>query len=412
MPEYKSSRLLTPEENDLVFSLLGPRCQTLATTVVELYTTGSRDSDKWQYKDVGVLCLVKDNAKRSYFFRLFCLVKKQMTWEHEIYNNMDYLAPTSFLHTFEAENCITAFNFADEDEGFYLRNTLLDKLETKKQRRMEKRNRNINNNVSITQRIEPKAPGMTINNAPLNSSPALKPRSVAKKDNKKRLTKADIGVPKDFKHISHVGFDPHKGYELEVAGEVDDPQLKKFFDQAGVSEMHLRDKDTREFIYDFIQANGGMEAVAGALELPPPPVPTRTKMAPPPPMRAPPAIPPPPPPPPPIRTLPPRSLPPSPKATVEQVDARPPPPPPAPGPPPPPAPMMPAAPPMEDPRSALMEAIRSGANLKVSHFGDRFLGLLLDLQSTEANSQSETGQAVPRKSLIKYHRHELWYASS
>lgn len=72
---------------------------------------------------------------------------------------------------------------------------------------------------------------MTINNAPLNSSPALKPRSVAKKDNKKRLTKADIGVPKDFKHISHVGFDPHKGYELEVAGEVDDPQLKKFFDQ-------------------------------------------------------------------------------------------------------------------------------------------------------------------------------------
>lgn len=81
------------------FSLL----QTLSTTVVELYTTASRDSDKWYYKDMGVLCLVKDNAKRSYFFRLFCLLKRQMTWEHEIYNNMYYLAPTSFLHTFEAE---------------------------------------------------------------------------------------------------------------------------------------------------------------------------------------------------------------------------------------------------------------------------------------------------------------------
>uniref|UniRef100_A0A0A9X600 Neural Wiskott-Aldrich syndrome protein n=3 Tax=Lygus hesperus TaxID=30085 RepID=A0A0A9X600_LYGHE len=368
MPEYKSSSLLSSEENDLVFSMLGPRCQTLATTVVELYSTGSRDSDKWYYKDVGVLCLVKDNARRSYFFRLFCLIKKQMIWEHEIYNNMNYLAPTSFLHTFEAEDCIIAFNFADEDEGVFLRKTLLQKLETKKQRRMDKRNRSHNNNVAMPRTIQ----GPEINSTMPTANKMInnKSRAVGKKDGKKRLTKADIGLPENFKHISHVGWDPNKGFDF---GKIEDPQLKEFLLKAGVSESHLRDKDTRDFIYDFIQRNGGMEAVAGALDVAPP-VPSRAKAPPPPPTRAPPAIPPPPPPP--IRTLPPRSLPPSPKAPVEQSEFKPPPPPPVPGapmpPPPPPIPVdnpmaPPAAPPSappDDPRSALMEAIRNGPQLR------------------------------------------------
>ena len=55
-------------------------------------------------------------------------------------------------------------------------------------------------------------------------------------------------MPTNFQHISHVGWDPNKGFDLENV----DPKLKQFFSKAGVSERELQDKDTRDFIYDFI----------------------------------------------------------------------------------------------------------------------------------------------------------------
>lgn len=75
----------------------------MSTTVVELYTTAGPSNDEWLYKETGVLCLVKDSNKRSYFFRLYCPERRKLLWEHEIYNDIQYLATTSFLHTFEAE---------------------------------------------------------------------------------------------------------------------------------------------------------------------------------------------------------------------------------------------------------------------------------------------------------------------
>lgn len=74
-----------------------------------------------------------------------------------------------------------------------------------------------------------------------------------------------------------------------------DPELKAFFDIVGISETHLNNPKTREFIYTFIDDWGGMNAVKkeivptsgstttnvqvskvqAKLE-PPPPVPART----------------------------------------------------------------------------------------------------------------------------------------
>lgn len=44
-----------------------------------------------------------------------------MLWEHEVYNSMDYKAPLSHFHTFEGEECMTAFNFANESDAILLR---------------------------------------------------------------------------------------------------------------------------------------------------------------------------------------------------------------------------------------------------------------------------------------------------
>ena len=62
-----------------------------------------------------------------------------------------------------------------------------------------------------------------------------------------------------------------------------DPSLKALFDKIGVSETQLQDKETANFIYDFIDQHGGIEAIkkeqsftpqisASPMVPPPPPV--------------------------------------------------------------------------------------------------------------------------------------------
>lgn len=40
-----------------------------------------------------------------------------------------------------------------------------------------------------------------------------------------------------------------------------DPALKSLFSDAGVSDHQLKDKETAQFIYDFIEKRGGVDAV-------------------------------------------------------------------------------------------------------------------------------------------------------
>ena len=76
----------------------------------------------------------------------------------------------------------------------------------------------------------------------------------SRKDKDRKLTKADIGPPLNFKHLTHISWDPNKGFNLDNFA-----QLKQFFDKAGVKECQLQDPQTREFIYNFITQNGGIQ---------------------------------------------------------------------------------------------------------------------------------------------------------
>lgn len=73
------------------------------------------------------------------------------------------------------------------------------------------------------------------------------------KDKKRKMTKADISWPTNFMHISHVGWNSKKSFGLQ--GSENEDFLTNFFAKAGVSEHELKDRETREFIYDFIQSN-------------------------------------------------------------------------------------------------------------------------------------------------------------
>lgn len=408
------SNLLSLEENEQVVRLLGERCQPLVMSVVQLFQTGAPDHGSWKKRDAGVLVLVKDNARRSYFFRLYCLSRRQLVWEHEVYSNMEYNTPMPFFHMFEAEDCVTAFNFADVKEANDLNKMLKENMAARQRRRQERKrqasqNTNTNSNhLSSTHSISTPQ----LSNGSIRSSShhrTAKGKDKRRQAEKKKLSKADIGSPQDFRHVSHVGWNPNTGFDF--TDEVEGSAMKQFFAKAGVSETQLQDKNTRDFIYDFIKNHGGIDRVKDEVQspdvplqspdVPPPPVPARTvqsnasiRTAPPPP--PPPSrnqLPPPPPPsqaavmapapgpppPPPLRTLPqrqdstrggpaPTPPPPPPMQNAVGVPAPPPPPPPmsasSPAPLAPAAPAAPTVPAAPDLRSALMDAIRSGKALK------------------------------------------------
>ena len=402
---HRYSSLLSAEENGQVIQLLGDRCQPLVTTVVQVFQTGAPDHGSWRKRDAGVLVLVKDNSRRSYFFRLYCLSRRQLVWEHEVYSNMEYNTPKPYFHMFEAEDCVTAFNFADDREANAMNSVLKENMAARQRRRQERKRLASQNPISgnnLTSQHSVSTPQLS--NGSITTSTSYKtPKGKDKRRQaeKKKFTKADIGLPQDFRHVSHVGWNPNTGFDID---EVEGSTLKQFFSKAGVSEHQLQDKDTRDFIYQFINTHGGIDQVKKEVQTPdvppppvparttptnasirtappPPPPPSRTQLPPPPPPSQTPAVAPTPgpPPPPPLRTLPQRQdstrgtstppppPPPPPMQTVAAavVPAPPPPPPPAgissaaP-----PAPVVPVVPATPDLRSALMDAIRSGKALK------------------------------------------------
>uniref|UniRef100_H2ZFH8 WH1 domain-containing protein n=1 Tax=Ciona savignyi TaxID=51511 RepID=H2ZFH8_CIOSA len=423
------SSLLSDNENRAVFTMLGRKCVTLATGVVQVYLANGAGT-KWQKRCTGVCCFVKDNPMRSYFIRVFSLKNEQTIWEQELYNQFKYNTPRSYFHTFDTEYCRAGLNFANEAEANKFKQVFDEKVSSKDDedcttdRRTSSSSAPHSNSKPNSPSCEYSSekivnsgicPNSNSNNSSEMSSLASsvddgKKSKKGKKGKKGKLTKADISMPSGFKHVGHVGWDPNKGFDTDNM----DPDVKELFKSAGVTEDDMQDKEKAQFIYDFIEQRGGIDAIkkdqSRDRHAPPPPPPQRNgpppppqRNGPPPPRRketprpAPPSHRNQPPPPPPDRSNrqppPPQHraamAPPPPGQRMSQppiprgvpapppppsASAPPPPPPPmapppfAGGPPPPPPPLLsnaPPPPPMSGGgRGALLDQIRSGTGLK------------------------------------------------
>ncbi|XP_052065963.1 actin nucleation-promoting factor WASL-like isoform X4 [Mytilus californianus] len=411
-----SSILLNDNENEALFNILGRGCVTLASGVCQLYTADPPSRQRWSKRFCGVVCFVKDNPKRSYYIRLYDIKlggsydrKDAVIWEQEIYNQFKYKAPREYFHTFEADDVQAGLNFASEDEAIKFKNAVEQKLLERHQKKIERKKQT----TIVSHGHQASSPVM--NNVPAQApvvnidvksgSNTIGKSKAGKKDKKKKLTKEDISTPTAFRHVSHVGWDPTKGFDMNNL----DNDMKSLFQQVGISDTTDMDKETVDFIYDFVEQHGGIEKIREEIKKkpppppsshsapiqpppprsggPPPPPPART--GPPPPQRGGPPpppnrthLPPPPtparqigqPPPPPSFHAPPQPPPQSSKGAplpAPTPGIPPPPPPPAPpaAPPPPAAPAAPAgAPPIGVGRGALLESIRGGTTLK--HAGD------------------------------------------
>jgi hypothetical protein len=69
-----------------------------------VFETKAPNHDSWQkVGSSGVLCLLKDYNKRSYFLCLFSFSHKKMVWQNELYRQIAVFREAPFLLTFEGK---------------------------------------------------------------------------------------------------------------------------------------------------------------------------------------------------------------------------------------------------------------------------------------------------------------------
>ncbi|KAL2104374.1 hypothetical protein ACEWY4_001242 [Coilia grayii] len=270
------SVLLNQQENEQLQEMLGRRCESLCTTVAQLLMALPHSPHSWSLQYTGVLCFVKDNPQRSYFLRLYDVKAGKQLWEQEVFEQMSYKQARPFFHIFAGDECQVGLNFADlqEAESFF------SSIDSKIAQRKNRQDRgalpptpvqNDRGELPSFPNQNAKMPPMAtidIHNPDIQASryrsmavpptPAVSKGKKDKKESKKskskkgsKLSKADIGAPSGFTHVSHVGMDPSNL----------DPDLMKLLSTAGISEADLKDEETAQMIYDVIEQAGGMAAV-------------------------------------------------------------------------------------------------------------------------------------------------------
>ncbi|CAM9103884.1 unnamed protein product [Bubo scandiacus] len=312
------SGLLQEQENLQLFELLGRKCVTLATAVVQLVVAEPGGPGvSWAKRGCGIACLVRDSPRRSYFIRLYCLAAGSLWWEQELHGEMGYAAPAPFFHTFASHEGPAGLNFADEGEAAAFEGLVQERLR-RRQQRAEHHGSLPRAPMATTDGSTPPLPAVPIANPDITASryrglpsptgptagPTASPTAGEQKKGRKKISKADIGAPSGFKHVGHIGWDPNNGFDVAAL----DPALRALFARAGISEAQLADAETSRLIHDFIQGRGGLQAVREEMRRqgpppppgrggtpPPPPAPRRTlprplgAVAPAPPSRGPPA---------------------------------------------------------------------------------------------------------------------------
>ncbi|XP_042618230.1 wiskott-Aldrich syndrome protein homolog isoform X1 [Cyprinus carpio] len=271
--ESVGSSLLSQQENERLEHLLGRRCVSLSSAVVQLLMALPSDPNRWTPQQSGVVCFVKDSPQRSFFIRLYDIKAGNLVWEQEIYNQLMYKRTKPFFHTFPGDECQVGLNFADvaEADSFFAvveekisqRNNRFDKQQRKGQEYRDHGALPPLPPPNVTDSGTPTSSSMSplvLSNSQNQITPSKSKKDKKEKDKKSKkkgfkLLKGDIGAPSGFTHVSHLGMSPSNL----------DPDLMKVLSCAGISEADMNDSETSQLIYDVIERSGGIEAVKKAV---------------------------------------------------------------------------------------------------------------------------------------------------
>lgn len=283
------SPLLRQEENQSLFSLLGPKCSTLASAVVQLFITEAPSYHYWTKRCVGVATFVKDSNFRSYYIRIYHLDEQRLLWEQELFTDFKYERDSSrrFFHWFEADDGFAGINFADVDEADLFHNAVQEKLSVRSRPKPGNQLESLQQkNIGPPLRPRSTKPPLS----PTSSSPGLqllgkKNSSDKKKKNKKIITRDMISEPTGFKHVQGINLKTGMvGTDIQM---FEDPHIMAIMKEMGM-DVHGMSDAKKQLLKEAIEEQGGLETVKSeymtqkevmrqkrSTMAPPPPPPTR-----------------------------------------------------------------------------------------------------------------------------------------
>ncbi|KAF9997187.1 hypothetical protein BGZ80_007061, partial [Entomortierella chlamydospora] len=226
-----SITLSNPEDKATVKRFLStPNTRIITATVARLYVAHP-DPYQWTYTGImGATALVQTN--HTFYLRIVDLLYgRGVVWEQELYEDFIYTQDKPFFHTFHADNYVAGFSFADELEAdvFY-------------------------GKVNGRANLKPFKPVPTAGALAKSGKTGAQGRNKIPIHNGK-VDKSRIGLPSDFRHIGHIGWDPDVGFDAQNI----DPAWRELFEQldiCGVSRQQI--KENASFITDFVNAHGGL----------------------------------------------------------------------------------------------------------------------------------------------------------
>ncbi|KAF8923605.1 hypothetical protein EDD21DRAFT_367517 [Dissophora ornata] len=230
-----SVTLHNPEDKAAIKRALPNTNQKIITATVARLYVAYPDPNTWTYSGImGGLAFVQTKGPSSTFlFRIVDLMgSRGIIWEQELYENFEYTQERSFFHTFAIDNCLAAFSFADDQEAGVFYKKVLDRESLKKS----------------------KSPNGSPGGTPRSKKSGFFGGSKKEKKPKGKLDKTQIGLPSNFRHLSHIGFDPSKGFNVQNI----DPEWKNLFEQLekmGVSSEDIQ--NNAEFVSQFVESRGG-----------------------------------------------------------------------------------------------------------------------------------------------------------
>ena len=150
-----------------------------------------------------------------------------MKFSQELYENLQYNAPSPQFHTFEGHNNIIGLSFESQGEAAEFMSTV---------KRMVPTGNSGNNNAS-------------------NSAGKKKSGFFSKIFGKSDKV-VEIGRPTDVVHKQHIGYDANSGFDCTDVP----PEWATIFKNAGIKKKDLRNPETAKVIYETLQSELANEA--------------------------------------------------------------------------------------------------------------------------------------------------------
>ena len=240
------SATLLPEDKPIIRSAIGHECQIFTATIARLYLAYP-NAAQWTHICTGAIAFLRDTRRNNAFFlRLVNMQSGSVVWEQELFKDFPYYQERPFFHAFQTDIYSAGLSFADENEAL----AFYTKVQNRDNLRVQSRtSRPASAGNTIGSKQSSSASIGAGGNGPMVIS-SVQPAAAGRKQ-KGKIDKSKIGMPSNFRHLTHVGYDPQKGFSTVNVP----PEWKKVFDQAGVTEDQLQDAKTAKFIFQFMKEN-------------------------------------------------------------------------------------------------------------------------------------------------------------